>query len=68
MSIPFNRASVEGHELEYVRQSIDNGHISGDGPFTKRASAMLESILYPSSMSTSNAQVRSGAIEKLGAR
>jgi len=44
MTIAFNKASIEGHELEYVRQSIDNGHISGDGPFTKRASAMLESI------------------------
>jgi dTDP-4-amino-4,6-dideoxygalactose transaminase len=44
MTIPFNKASVEGRELEYVRQSIDNGHISGDGAFTKRASAMLESI------------------------
>ncbi len=41
-AIPFNRASVEGRELEYVRQAIDNGHISGDGPFTKRAHAMLE--------------------------
>ena len=44
MIIPFNRASVEGRELEYVRQAIDNGHISGDGPFTKRAHAMLEAI------------------------
>jgi dTDP-4-amino-4,6-dideoxygalactose transaminase len=44
MTIPFNKPSVEGHELEYVRRSIDNGHISGDGAFTKQASAMLESI------------------------
>jgi len=43
--IPFNKPSVEGRELEYVRASIDNGHISGDGAFTKKASAMLESIL-----------------------
>jgi len=42
--IPFNKPSVEGRELEYVRQSIDNGHISGDGAFTRRASAMLEAI------------------------
>jgi dTDP-4-amino-4,6-dideoxygalactose transaminase len=42
--IPFNRPSLEGRELEYVRQSIDNGHISGDGPFTKRTSAALEAI------------------------
>jgi dTDP-4-amino-4,6-dideoxygalactose transaminase len=42
--IPFNRASVEGRELEYVRQAIDNGHISGDGAFTRRAHAMLQAI------------------------
>jgi len=42
--IPFNKPSVEGNELDYVRQSIDNGHISGDGPFTKRTSAALEAI------------------------
>ena len=43
-TIPFNKPCVEGRELEYVRQSIDNGHISGDGAFTKRANAMLEAI------------------------
>lgn len=43
-SIPFNKPSVEGRELEYVRQAIDNGHISGDGAFTRRASETLESI------------------------
>jgi dTDP-4-amino-4,6-dideoxygalactose transaminase len=44
MTIPFNKPSVEGQELEYVRRSIDNGHISGDGAFTKQASTMIESI------------------------
>jgi dTDP-4-amino-4,6-dideoxygalactose transaminase len=43
--IPFNKASVEGRELEYVRQAIDNGHISGDGAFTKRAHEMLGAAL-----------------------
>jgi dTDP-4-amino-4,6-dideoxygalactose transaminase len=43
-AIPFNKPSVEGRELEYVRQSIDNGHISGDGAFTRWASAALEAI------------------------
>src|SRR4051812_22691740 len=42
--IPFNKPSVEGRELEYIRQSIDNGHISGDGAFTKRTNAALEAI------------------------
>jgi dTDP-4-amino-4,6-dideoxygalactose transaminase len=43
--IPFNKPSIEGRELEYVRESIANGHISGDGAFTKRASALLEQLL-----------------------
>src|SRR6202171_195671 len=43
--IAFNKPSVEGRELEYVRDAIDREHISGDGLFTKRASAMLETIL-----------------------
>jgi dTDP-4-amino-4,6-dideoxygalactose transaminase len=43
--IPFNKPSIEGSELEYVRQAIANGHISGDGAFTRRASAALEQII-----------------------
>jgi dTDP-4-amino-4,6-dideoxygalactose transaminase len=42
--IPFNRPCVCGRELEYVRHAIDNGHISGDGAYTKRANAMLEAL------------------------
>ena len=39
--LPFNRAGLVGHELAYVAESIKNGHIAGDGGFTKRASALL---------------------------
>jgi dTDP-4-amino-4,6-dideoxygalactose transaminase len=42
--IPFNRASLAGGELEYVRQAVENEHISGDGPFTHRCEALLEEI------------------------
>ena len=42
LRIPFNRASVLGHELAFVREAIDNGHMSGDGPFTKRCEQLLE--------------------------
>src|ERR1041385_2523185 len=42
--IPFNRPCVCGRELEYVRHAIDNGHISGDGAYTKRAHAMREEL------------------------
>jgi dTDP-4-amino-4,6-dideoxygalactose transaminase len=40
--IPFNRASLTGEELAYLRDAIDHGHISGDGPDTKRCEEVLE--------------------------
>jgi dTDP-4-amino-4,6-dideoxygalactose transaminase len=42
MSIPFNRPAVAGPEIDYIRQAIENGHLSGDGPFTKRCHRLLE--------------------------
>jgi dTDP-4-amino-4,6-dideoxygalactose transaminase len=45
LRIPFNRASLLGHELDFVRQAVDNGHIAGDGPFTKRCEQLLEVAL-----------------------
>ena len=43
--IPFNRAGVAGNEQAYMQQALANGQISGDGPFTRRAEAMLEGSL-----------------------
>jgi len=43
--VPFNTPSFLGRELEYARAALDQRHISGDGPFTKRAEQMLEHIL-----------------------
>jgi dTDP-4-amino-4,6-dideoxygalactose transaminase len=40
--ITFNRPSVVGSELIYVGQAVAGGHASSDGPFTRRAQAMLE--------------------------
>ncbi len=40
--IPFNRPSIVGRELDYVRQAVEGGHTSTGGPFTKRAAAILE--------------------------
>lgn len=45
LSIPFNRPSFEGKEQVYIAQAIANGHISGDGPFTKRCQAFIEETL-----------------------
>jgi len=43
--IPFNRAVVIGKEFDYIRQAVANGHISGDGPFTKKCQNLLEKTL-----------------------
>ncbi len=43
--IPFNRASFEGMEHAYVAQAVANGHISGDGPFTRRCHELLQEEL-----------------------
>jgi dTDP-4-amino-4,6-dideoxygalactose transaminase len=40
----FNRPAVTGRELDYMRQAIERGMISGDGVFTKRCQALLEQI------------------------
>ena len=42
MKIPFNRPFIIGNELDYIQQSVQNGHISGDGPFTKKCHRFLE--------------------------
>src|SRR5688572_25081944 len=43
-AIRFNQAFLTGRELEYMAQAVADGHISGDGPFTRRARAMLEKL------------------------
>jgi len=43
--VDFNRPVVLGKEIEYIQQAIENGHISGDGPFTKKCHAFLEKEL-----------------------
>ncbi len=45
LRVDFNRPVPVGKELEYIAQAIQNGHISGDGPFTKRCNALLENAL-----------------------
>ena len=43
--IPFNKSDIQGNEIEYLKQAIDNGHISGDGIFTTKSNSLLESEL-----------------------
>jgi dTDP-4-amino-4,6-dideoxygalactose transaminase len=40
--IPFNKPYMTGKELGYIAEAHANGHLSGDGPFTKRCHAWLE--------------------------
>ena len=41
--IPFNKPYMTGRELSYIAQAHANGHLAGDGEFTKRCHAWLES-------------------------
>lgn len=43
--IPFNKAWISGDEYRYMAQAVDQGHISGDGPFTRQCSRLLEEWL-----------------------
>jgi len=42
MTIPFNKPYMTGKELWYISQAHHLGHLSGDGPFTKRCHEWLE--------------------------
>lgn len=41
-SIPFNKPYMTGRELWYIAQAHTNGHLSGNGMFTKKCHAWLE--------------------------
>lgn len=42
--IPFNRPFLTGRELGYIADAHTKGHLSGDGPYTKRCHAMLQTM------------------------
>ena len=42
--IPLNRPTVLGNELDYVAQSLEQGHLAGDGKFTKLCHGLIEEI------------------------
>ena len=45
IKVDFNRPGVVGNEFQYMKQAVENGHISGDGPFTKKCHTFLEKEL-----------------------
>jgi len=44
-NIPFNKPFIVGKELYYIAQAVEDAHLSGDGPFTKRCHRWLEDRL-----------------------
>lgn len=36
---------MAGREIEYIRQAVEAAHLSGDGEFTRRCHALLETLL-----------------------
>ena len=42
LKIPFNKPYMTGRELWYIAQAHANGHLSGDGPFTRRCHTWLQ--------------------------
>jgi len=45
MKIPFNKPFIIGAELRNIRQAVREGHLSGDGPYTRRCHRWLEERL-----------------------
>jgi dTDP-4-amino-4,6-dideoxygalactose transaminase len=43
--IPFNRPSLQGREIEYIRAAVERGHTSAEGPFSARAASLLRDEL-----------------------
>ena len=41
LDITFNRPTLVGRELEFMREAVERMHTSGDGPFTARCRALL---------------------------
>ena len=40
--IPFNKPYLSGRELEYIKEAVESGKISGDGIFTKKCHDFLK--------------------------
>lgn len=45
MLTPFNKPHLTGREHAYMAEAVSNGHISGDGRFTKQCHSFLEQTL-----------------------
>ncbi len=52
--IPFNRSHIPAKALEYMQQAMENGHISGNGPFTRRCEELLGAIVGAKALLTTS--------------
>jgi dTDP-4-amino-4,6-dideoxygalactose transaminase len=43
--IPFNKPFIIGHELDYIASAVAQGHLSGDGGYTKLCNSWFEERL-----------------------
>ena len=48
--IPFNRPFATGEEFDLIREAIDNMHLSGNGPFSRRCGEWLQERLGSASV------------------
>lgn len=44
-TIKFTVPTLVSGEIRYMLQAVESGHLHGDGPFTARCSALIESVL-----------------------
>ena len=70
MRIPFNKPYMTGKELWYIAQAHANGHLAGDGEFTKKCNDWLQThtsarraLLTQSCTAAAQLLNRHGAIE-----
>ena len=42
MKIPFNKPYITGNEIDYIKEDMYSGHISGNGIFTKKCQNLFE--------------------------
>jgi dTDP-4-amino-4,6-dideoxygalactose transaminase len=44
-AIPFNRSSLQGQEIDHMRESVSVGQIAGDQGYSRKCQALLEEVL-----------------------
>jgi dTDP-4-amino-4,6-dideoxygalactose transaminase len=43
-SVPFNRPSLVGNEIAYLKDAVARGQLAGDGHYTKQCNALIEQL------------------------